>query len=73
MPVPVVADERIDDLEQRVAALEQMLKPALAPATKLSKIELQWAMIQGKTTWTFEQFRCFKRERREQIVEAANA
>jgi hypothetical protein len=65
---PTVPLDKIAELEQRVAALELLLKPALASNGKLDRIRIQYASIAGRTNLSFDQFRCTPKARREELL-----
>jgi hypothetical protein len=67
----VVRDDRIDELGARITILENLLRPALAPAGKLDKIRMQYLSLAGNTDLSFDQFRCLPRLRREAMLAGA--
>jgi hypothetical protein len=72
VPAPkpiVVGDDRVTDLERRITALENLLRPALGkkPISELEQIELDYIAL-GATELTFHQFRTLPRVKRKALL-----
>jgi hypothetical protein len=67
---PVVRDDRVTDLERRICALENLLRPALGkkPIGEVEQIELDYIALAGKTDLSFHQFRCLPRKQRKALL-----
>jgi hypothetical protein len=65
----VVCDDRVTDLERRIAALENLLRPVLSQKPgKLEQIHLDYLSLAGKTDLSFDQFRCLPKPRRQALL-----
>jgi hypothetical protein len=66
-PVP---QDRVTELEARIAALENALRPALAekPVAEIDKIQLEYLSLAGKTELTYHQYRCLARTARQALL-----
>jgi hypothetical protein len=66
----VVREDRVTDLERRIKALEDLLRPALAeePVAEIDRMYLEFLSLNGKTELTWHQYRTMPRIARKALL-----